>query len=147
MKNREAYVKKAIVTIGIVLRLLMLIFPFILYKTMAVPGFRPDQFEVLLCIILPLSCLYLSLFLKFISQNRYQLEGEPLNQFKVNLAYVALLFLNLLELTVIFWKAMDSTVLEDNNFYILIASVESCAGIYVGFYLSGLFNRQKGGIN
>ena len=141
MKNKEGYVKKAITITGILLRSLTIVLPLLLYKATPVPGFRPDQFAILICLLLPISCLYITLFVKFISQNRYQLEGERLNQFNVNLGYFALLFLNLLELIFIIWKGMDNTVFEDNTFYILIAGFESCFGIYAGVYLSDLFGK------
>ncbi|HZY39970.1 MAG TPA: hypothetical protein VFE53_25120 [Mucilaginibacter sp.] len=142
MESKEAFVKRRIVASGIIFRLLILFLPIVLYKAPPVPGFRPDQFETLTCILLPLTCLFFTLFIKFIIQNRYQKPGNYLGPAFVSVGYFALLILTLAEAGFITWKAFDDTVIEDNNFYVLIAVFESAWGIYAGFYLSELFGRR-----
>jgi hypothetical protein len=142
MENREAFVKRTVVIIGITMRTVIFLLPFVLYTALPVPGFRPDQFDTLLYILLPLTCLYYALFIKFIAQNRYQVAGRKLEDLPLNLGYFLLILLGIAELTLILWKAFDDTVLDDNKFFLLIALIESGFGIYAGLYLSDLFSRN-----
>jgi len=141
MESKEAYVKRRFVIAGIIARILLLVVPALLYTALPVPGFRPDQFEILLCLVMPLTSLYLIFFVKFILQNRYQREGQVLEAGYVNIGYFLLLILNAGELAIVVWKGFDNTIFEDNNFFFLIAVFESGWGIFAGFYLSQLFGR------
>jgi hypothetical protein len=104
-------------------------------------GFLPNEFNTLLYILMPRSCLLLALFNKYIAQNRYQRPGPLLTGNYVGLGLFFLLFLHLAELSLIVYRGLYGSP-EGGQFFLDIALLESCTAAYAGFYLSELFTSQ-----
>jgi len=101
-------------------------------------GFLPDEFNTLLYILIPISCLLIAIFIKYIAQNRYQRPGPLLTGTYVGLGLFFLLFVHLAELCFIIYRGLYGSP-EGDQFFLDIALLESCTAAYAGFYLSGLF--------
>jgi hypothetical protein len=142
-KNKEAFIRRNVVAIGSVFRFSIIVVPFFLEKS----GFLPDEFERLMYLLLPLSCVYFTFFIKFIIKGRYQKEGNELTKTYIGFGEIALLLLCITELSLIILRGLYD-VAEGGQFFLLIALLESCFGIYAGFYLSDLFSYKttRGGI-
>lgn len=144
-KYNESTVKIKMVKIGLVSRILILVAAFLLYKY---GGFLTSTFTEFLYILLPVSCLYITLFIKFIIKNAYQYQdqGRPIKPEYISLGYYGLLALNVVEFMVILYKAFNfNPQMPVGDFFLYLVGVEMLFGIFAGFYISDLFHTKKPG--
>ena len=83
MQNKEAYIKKNIALLSILCRAIICIMPF--YPTLAgkfdstfVEWFSVREKINLISLLLPMTCLYLVFFFKFIAQSRDNYLKQPI---------------------------------------------------------------------
>ncbi|GAA4322810.1 hypothetical protein GCM10023149_23370 [Mucilaginibacter gynuensis] len=136
----EASLKIRLVKIGLTSRVFIVLSVFLLTNS---GGFSLSTFRELIYIILPLSCLYVTLFLRFIKKNIYQYpnKGQKLTNSYINLSYYGLLTLNLLEIVLMFSQAFFS-ITDLKHFFLYIVSVEFVSGVFAGLYIVDLFSNK-----
>lgn len=137
--SRSAYVKKRIVRTGLICRTLVLAVP-VLSRLLG--GLRVDEFEIVLLMMLPVSCLFFTLLIKFVIRNKYLLKGVAFDNFYIVFGRLFLLALTLAEVLILVCKSLYGLP-DDGIFYALIGFIESGFGIYAGFYLSDIFRAQN----
>jgi hypothetical protein len=141
MQNKEAFVRNNIVFIGLPFRIIILLLPFSPGIFGEAEWFRLDEKYEMLSIILPVTALYFSLFIKFIIQNRYQRQGQSLGKLYIGAGFFALIILSCAEIFLVTYKGRDASIFDDERFFLLLGLFEAGFGIYAGFYLSDLFGK------
>ncbi|SDD78257.1 hypothetical protein SAMN05216464_102557 [Mucilaginibacter pineti] len=136
----EASLKIRLVKIGLTSRITIVLSVFLLTK---IGGFSLTTFRELLYIVLPLSCLYITVFVRFIKSNlyRYQQKGQKLTARYINFSYYGLLALNVAEILLMCGEAFFSMP-DLKNFFLYIVSIEFASGIFAGLYIVDLFSNK-----
>ena len=145
--SNELSVKIRIVKIAVVSRCMILIAGLLLYLS---GGFVTSVYREFSYILLPISILYLTLFLKFIARNayRYPAKGQNLSREYIGMGYFGLLGLNMIEFLMILYKAFNFSalpILPIENFFFYIVVIEALFGFFTGLYISHLFSTKKAG--
>jgi len=133
--NRSAYVKRRIIRTGLICRALVLTIP-VISKIMS--GLRVDEFKILMLLLLPVSCLYFTLLVKFVIRNKYLLKGAVLDNFYIVLGRSFLLVPTIAEILLILCKSLYGSPGEE-ILYGSIGLIECGLAIYAGFYLTEIF--------
>jgi len=132
---KEAFVRKRIVVLSLGSRLFVVIATLGLHWC----DFLFDEFGMLMYLMLPVTALYITVFLKFIIQNRYQRAGQQLAPAYAALGIITLLLLNAAELGVIILKSMNNSLIDNDTFFMWIALFEAGLSVFAGVYISELF--------
>lgn len=143
-KSKALFVKIRIVKMGLTMRILIIISSFFLKIN---GGFLPSEFRQFMYVMLPLSCFYMILFIRFIVKNAYKYpeQGPADSNGYIQLGYYGLLILNIIEFLLILYRAFYSAP-DLPDFILYVAVIESVFGI-AGFFISDIFSDTNNSKN
>jgi hypothetical protein len=137
MKIRsKAIVKRDMLSVGLLARLVVVTTAFSLRA-----GFRPDQLQQTLLILLPTNALYLTMFVVFLIKNayRYQRTVKKLNKIYIYSGFSCIIAANLAEVTLIVLKALNSDNLPgDLPYYGSLLVTEALLAIFTAIFPANL---------